>query len=277
MIRIDEAICTHCNTCFQYCNMGIIDEGPKIHEENFRFCGLCGHCAVACPSGAISLLGFEDLEIPPYVTGVPVASEAMQALLRKRRSIRHYKAEPISKEHLEEIIEAASLVPTAGNLRAFKAYVCTDRNVIRQIHEKVAQHFSRFAEALKQPVEGMPDSLREKFAHSLDRLIVNPPKGRDTLFWNAAALLLFATPTPNPVGIGDAWIASFAAVLYAETIPVGTCYNGLLVEALNGDPSIKPLLKIPIDETPVNALTLGYPDEEHFRYPPRKPIQATWI
>jgi hypothetical protein len=65
--------------------------------------------------------------------------------------------------------------------------------------------------------------------------------------------------------------------MYAETIPVGTCYNGLLIEGLNGDSSIKPLLKIPVEETPVSGLTLGYPEEEHFRYPPRGPIQTTWI
>jgi hypothetical protein len=123
----------------------------------------------------------------------------------------------------------------------------------------------------------MPDSMREKFAYALDRLIINPPGGRDSLFWNAAALLVFTTPIPNPVAIGDAWIASFAAVMYAETIPVGTCYNGLLIEGLNGDPSIKPLLKIPAGETPVSGLTLGYRDEEHFRYPPRRSMQTTWI
>jgi hypothetical protein len=69
----------------------------------------------------------------------------------------------------------------------------------------------------------------------------------------------------------------FAAIMYAETIPVGTCYNGLLIIAMNEDPSIKPLLKIPREESVVSGFTLGYPDEEHFRYPPRRPMQTTWV
>jgi hypothetical protein len=175
------------------------------------------------------------------------------------------------------MIEASSLVPTGGTSRTFKAYVCTDREVIGQLHKKVTEYFARYSEVLKQPVEGMPDEMRERFAHAIDYLMLNPPGGMDFLFWKAAALLVFTTTNQNPIGIGDAWIASFAAVMYAETIPVGTCYNGLLVEGLNGDPSVKPLLKIPNEELAVSGLTLGYPDEEHFRYPPRRPMPTTWI
>jgi len=275
MIRIDEAICTKCNTCSDYCAAGIIAEGPEIKEEVHKYCNACGHCAVACPSGAISILGFEGLEVPAYTNDIPVSSQALEALLRRRRSIRHYRSEPVSREHLEKIIEAASMVPSGMNLRAFRAYVCTDKDIIVQVHRKTTDYFARFVEGLKQPVEGMPDSVLEYFLYALDRLVLNPPEGKDSLFWNAAALLVFTATTP--ISIGDAWTASFAAVMYAETIPIGTCYNGLLTVGLNGDPSIRALLKIPQEELVVSGLTLGYPDEEHYRYPPRRPMLTTWI
>ncbi len=152
MIRIDEAICAKCNTCTQYCPTGIIAEGPKIREAVHKFCILCGHCVVACPSGAISVVDLGDCEVPPYAKTIPVSSQAMETFLRRRRSIRHYKKEPVSKEHLEKMIEA-----------------------------------------------------------------------------------------------------------------------------MNEDPSIKPLMKIPKEELVVSGFTLGYPDEEHFRYPPRRPMQTVWV
>ena len=275
MITIDEESCTQCNICNQHCPHGIITEGPEINEEVHNMCIDCGHCAVVCPSGSISVIGFEDLEIPAYVQSIPVTSNALKTLLRKRRSIRHYKPEPVSKEHLEKIIEAASLVPTGNNWQSFKAYVCTDKDVIGQIHRKVTECLTRFVEAPNNPIDGLPDSMWDELRHAIEYLVVNPPEGRDLLFWNASALLVFATK--YPLCEGDTWIASFAAVMYAETIPVGTCYNGLLTFGLNGDPSIKPLMKIPKEESVVTALTLGYPDEEHFRYPPRRPMQTTWV
>lgn len=277
MIRIDEENCTQCNTCTQHCPAEIIAEGPEIKEEVHKYCVSCGHCAVVCPSGAISLVGFEDLETPYYSKEIPVSPEALETLLRRRRSIRHYKPEPVSREDLEKIIETASLVPTAHNWRPFKAYVCTEKAVIIQIHRKLTEHYTRFIEVLKKPVEGIPDSIREELLFAFDYLVVNPPDGRDSLFWNASTLLVFTTIINHPLCIGDAWIASFAAVMYAETIPVGTCYNGFLIMGLNEDPSIKPLLKIPKEELVVSGFTLGYPDEEHFRYPPRRPMQTTWI
>ena len=275
MIKIDEEICAKCNTCVQHCVAGFIAQGPEIKEETQKYCNACGHCAIACPSGAITVLGFEDLEIPSYVKDIPVSSHALETLLRRRRSIRHYKSEPVSRKHLGKMIEAASLVPSGMNLRPFKAYACTDQEVIARIHAKVTEFFARYAPGLKQPVEGMPDSMREHFAFALDRLVLNPPKGRDCLFWDAPALLVFTATIP--ACIGDAWMASFAAAIYAETIPVGTCYNGLLTVALNTDLSIRPLLRIPDEEVVVSCFSLGYPDEEHFRYPPRRPMQTTWI
>ena len=275
MITIDEEICTQCNTCYQHCPHGIIVEGPGINEEVLRTCIDCGHCYVVCPSGAISLVGFEDLDIPTYATGIPFSSEALVTLLRKRRSIRHYKPEPVSKEHLEKIIEAASLVPSGHNWRAFNAYVCTDKQVMDQMHRKVTRYLAKFNSALKNPIESLPDSMWEELRYSVNYLAVNPPEGMDKLFWNASAILLFATR--YPLLQGDAWLASFAAVMYAETIPVGTCYNGLLTIAINGDPSIKSLINMPEEELAVAALTLGYPDEEHFRYPPRRTMQISWL
>ena len=277
MIKIDEVRCTQCNTCIEYCPGGIIAEGPKIKENVHKYCILCGHCAAACPADAISIAGLEDVETPAYTKEIPVSSQSFETLLRRRRSVRHYKTGPVSKEHLEKMIEAASLVPTGHNYRAFRAYVCTDKAIIGQIHGRVTEYYKSYVEDLKKPIPGMPDAVREDLLYAIDYLAVNPPGGRDSVFWNANTLLLFTTTNKHSLSIGDAWTASFAAMMYAETIPVGTCYNGLLIIAANEDPSIKLLLRIPKDEMLVSGFTLGYPDEEHFRYPPRRAMQTTWV
>lgn len=277
MIRIDADTCTGCNTCTQHCPGGFIEEGPQIKNVAHKYCVSCGHCYIVCPSGSIQIAGLESLYLPPYTQDIPVSPQSMDALLRRRRSIRQYKPEPVSREHLESIVEAASQVPSAHNFRAFKAYVCSDKAVIARVHKRLTEHYTRSLDAFKKPVEGMSDAMREELLYAFEHLIVNPPEGKDSLFWDAPALLVFTTTIPHPLCIGDAWIASFAAVMYAETIPVGTCYNGFLIMGLIEDPSIKPLLKIPNEELVVSGFTLGYPDETHFRYPPRRPMQTIWI
>lgn len=277
MIKIDHEQCVQCGTCIQHCPGGIISEGPEIAADLQKHCVSCGHCAVVCPSDAIQIQGFDDLEPPAYAKDIPVSSEAIKALLQRRRSIRKYKPESVSKAHLEEIIAAASMVPTAHNWRSFKAYVCTDKEVIGRIHKRLTEHYTRFIEIFKQPVEGMPDAIREEIVFAFDRLVVNPIEGRDSLFWGAETLLVFTTMINHPLCIGDAWLASFAAVMCAETIPVGTCFNGFLIMGLNEDPSIKPLMNIPKEELVVAGFTLGYSDETHYRYPPRRTMQTTWI
>jgi nitroreductase/NAD-dependent dihydropyrimidine dehydrogenase PreA subunit len=277
MISIDKELCVACNECVGHCPAGIIGEGPEIKPEIHGHCAGCGHCAVACPSNAIRVSGLGDLDIAAYRKDIPVSHEDLNALLKRRRSIRKYKPGSVSRTHLEQIIGAASMVPTAHNWQAFRAYVCTDREVIGRIRMKLTEHYTRLIEVFKKPVAGMPDAIREEIVFAFDRLVVNPLEGRDSLFWHAGALLVFTTMIPHPLCVGDAWMASFAAVMCAETIPVGTCYNGFLIMGLNEDPSIKPLMNIPKEEVVVTGLTLGYPDEIHYRYPPRRTMPITWI
>ncbi|NLM41716.1 MAG: nitroreductase family protein [Firmicutes bacterium] len=55
--------------------------------------------------------------------------------IRKRRSIRRYSGEPVSKEQLDTILHAGLCAPTARNLRPFHFIVIQDRDRL----EKLAQ------------------------------------------------------------------------------------------------------------------------------------------
>lgn len=47
-------------------------------------------------------------------------------LIRARRSIRSFTAEPMEAGHLTTILEAANLAPSAGNLQGYEIYVVRD-------------------------------------------------------------------------------------------------------------------------------------------------------
>ena len=44
-------------------------------------------------------------------------------LIRKRYSVRSYKAEPVENDKLQQLLEAARLAPTASNRQAFQLIV----------------------------------------------------------------------------------------------------------------------------------------------------------
>ena len=49
--------CIGCNACFAACKDGCMQEVPGEFRAHINNCQLCGNCAQACPTGALSLLG----------------------------------------------------------------------------------------------------------------------------------------------------------------------------------------------------------------------------
>jgi nitroreductase len=47
-------------------------------------------------------------------------------LIQKRRSIRLFTPQPVEKQKLQAILEAANRAPSAGNLQAYEIYLVTD-------------------------------------------------------------------------------------------------------------------------------------------------------
>jgi nitroreductase len=76
--------------------------------------------------------------------------------------------------------------------------------------------------------------------------------------------------------VGDAWLAAENAVLYAETLGIGSCFNGLVATASNNSAHVKTALGIPKQEKVVCALTLGYPKLHFAREAPRKRMETVW-
>jgi nitroreductase len=58
--------------------------------------------------------------------------EALEAIL-KRRSVRSYTGDPVPREDLEKIVDAARLAPSGYNRQPWEFIVVTDRGVIDQL------------------------------------------------------------------------------------------------------------------------------------------------
>jgi nitroreductase len=66
----------------------------------------------------------KDLEMPDM---------SMHEVLFSTRSMRHFKSDPVPREHLEYILEAATMAPSAGNLQLWSFVVVTEQSQREQI------------------------------------------------------------------------------------------------------------------------------------------------
>lgn len=111
--------------------------------------------------------------------------------MRKRRSIRRYRTEPVASEDLKKMLEAARLAPSAGNRQPWYFIVVRDAEIKRKLAEAAAhQMFIADADVI---VVGVSDPRRSPRWHDRDLMIA------------MEHLILEATE----LGYGTCWIGAF--------------------------------------------------------------------
>src|SRR5450756_125199 len=71
--------------------------------------------------------------------------DTLSGIMQRRRSVRRYSREIISKELLDELLKAAQLAPSAGNLQARDFIVVRDPN---KKHELALAAYGQFFVAM---------------------------------------------------------------------------------------------------------------------------------
>jgi nitroreductase len=99
-------------------------------------------------------------------------------VIRRRRAVRDYKPDPVSKDALEQIVVAASWAPSAMNAQPWRFTIVTDRQLMSDISDRAKRFMIESVDALPQP-----DHFRD--------LMQNPDFD---LFYNAPVLLVIRRP-----------------------------------------------------------------------------------
>jgi nitroreductase len=154
-------------------------------------------------------------------------------VISKRRSVRKYKSDPVSKEDVEYIVEAARLAPSWANSQCFKFVVVTDPEV------------------------------KEELSKAGNSWIANAP----------AVIAACADPDkPGTKGdqkyyMLDVGIAMEHLILAAADKGLGTCWIGAFDEDV-----AKNVLEVPENIRVVALTPLGHPDESP-NPRPRRPLE----
>ena len=105
---IDLARCGRDGLCARVCPTAILRVGanglPGVHPHTGVVCYGCGNCASVCPREAISASGASPRKLEPLRPGWRLDPDRVGQLLRGRRSTRAFKAEPLPRQVLVEIM-----------------------------------------------------------------------------------------------------------------------------------------------------------------------------
>ena len=160
--------------------------------------------------------------------------------LRKRKSVRVFTGEPISSKKKALILEAATQAPTAGNQQLYTIIDVTDK-------------------ALKERLAVTCDN--QPFIAEADMVLVFVA---DCQKWYDGFKDAGAEPRNPGVGdlmlaVTDTAIAAQNAVVAAESLGIGSCYIGDIME--NAEIH-KEILNLPEYTFPAVMLVFGYPTKQ---------------
>ena len=270
-ITIDSSRCVRCGICANNCPVSYIviqeEAVASFNENNAKFCMNCGQCEAVCPSNAIriTVAGIYSPILDLHVTDI--TNGQLKKFLLSRRSIRHYRREPVEKGIIEDILDTVRYSPSAGNLHPVHWIIISDPLRIAKIAELT--FLSRANKVQENPAHW--------FATYIERVRQAFERGEDPVCRHAPHLAIAAVPEENPFGVADSIIALSWFELAAYSYGIGACWAGGVKQGADEFEALRELLGIPKGHTCGYVMMFGYPEFTFPQIPPRKTAKVEWI
>ncbi len=284
--KVIVEVCIGCQRCIAVCPSFVLEMvEAKANVTRGDWCIGCGHCGAVCPSEAIL---HETLSFDPYPKEgeVPATSpKELEFLIRERRSIRIYNPDPVSEEILKKVLDTGRYAPTGSNSQNVHYVVITSPDRITQLKEMTINFYDKIFSRMKgrlgrfflslmagrKTVEYLRESL-PKARYAYEQM----NRGKDHLFYHAPVVILAHAESWDSCSSFNCSVALYQCSLFAHTLGLGCCFNGILVNAINHHRKIKRWLGIPSDHQCYAAMTLGYPNIKYPNLIQRHPPKVTW-
>ena len=170
--------------------------------------------------------------------------------IRRRRSVRRYLPDPVKKEDILTVLDAANQAPSAMNRQQWEFIVITGRKIgemgesFRQIIEEYTKNWE------SSRMKGSPFTREEFIRYA-------------ATYGGAPVVIVVLTDTAQTADLWRANLESASAamenlLLAATALGLGTCW---MTGPLQDEISLRRILEIPKEKEIVAVTPLGYPAE----------------
>jgi nitroreductase/NAD-dependent dihydropyrimidine dehydrogenase PreA subunit len=269
-IIVDGDLCTHCGICTAVCPAKLVESGderklPSVSDEKAGLCFSCGHCEAFCPCQALTLNIRPDERVKLPQDAGTIAANDIGYYLQKRRSVRHFTDEPVSKDEILKILDIARYAPSGGNGQTIQWLVVHDRERVKKIGGITMEYMKSLVNT-DHPLKGY-----------LPMLISAWDSGMDIICQGAPHLLFAIIPEENPIAPVDAIIALTHFDVAGPAFGVGACWAGFVAMAASAYQPLQTELGIPPGKKSAYAMMFGHPRYKTYGIPRRNPLQLMWL
>ena len=182
--------------------------------------------------------------------------------IKKRRSVRSYKPDPVPKDMIEAIIDAGNWAPTGNNQQRWRFVVVQDGEFRNKLVDAAKPIFRKVVDRL---AKGEDEVLREYFTDFGPRCLGWPQRSfeeamaqlgdlRDGVYW-AAPAIIFVIGAANQ----ECAMVCQNMMLAATSLGLGSCIVGFGAQ-VTGDAEIVEALGLKDNEKIYGPVVIGYPE-----------------
>jgi nitroreductase len=166
---------------------------------------------------------------------------AVLDIIKSRRSIRAYKSQPVEKEKMDQLLEAAIWAPSSHNSQPWHFTVIKNDGLGKELNEATKEVLLRSDKEVLQKLGKRPD-----------------------LFYGAPIIVVVSGLKGMRSAIIDCSAAVQNMLLVAEDLGLATCWNGLVTNLFMETPDhpVINALNLPEAYEPFYAVAVGYPERK---------------
>jgi nitroreductase/NAD-dependent dihydropyrimidine dehydrogenase PreA subunit len=270
-VELNVELCNRDGLCAAVCPLGLLHmegEGglPLVREGMGAHCIGCGHCEAVCPTGALRLAEMAADPWPEIDRAALPSAEAVDLLMRSRRSVRAFRETPLERAELAGLLEVTRWAPTGHNAQAVEWCVAPDRAAVERVAGAVVEWMAWACEERR-------DLARTLFLPGTVRAW---RRGKDIVTRFAPNLAVCHVPDAGVTPEADGIVAASWLELAAHARGLGACWCGYVMLARE-HPAVRAALAIPEGRVMAAAMMLGRPRVRYRRIPPRKPLSVAWL
>ena len=269
--------CTKCLKCVKDCPSDAIDIDLGTINDS---CIHCGHCVAICPESTV----FPDEDVINRLHPPTVSPADFQHLSAGIRTCRSYMNREVDEETLNLLIENMKHYPSASNARPVEITIVKTEELVQKLNDQTAQNLIRTIRIFTSPLL-MP--ILQLLAPKLDLPRLNNYKkrsialqipGSSLVCHHAPAVILFHAPvTKYSMAGADANIWATYTSIYANTLGLGTCFNGFIVSAMSRHKTMRKEFKLPAGHQVYASLLIGHPKVKYTNEAGRSRTKAKFL